>query len=68
MSTKPRAARKPSVKLDAVLGLVNSSIDGWRILERDAGLDASVSVMTVIDELERLKERICLLSKQLPRS
>jgi hypothetical protein len=62
--SKKHAAQRPKVELDSVLELVDSNMVAWRILERDAGPDASVSVMTVIDELERLRECICLLLKR----
>ena len=63
-----QTAKKPVVYLDDVLTTVDRSLDAWRNLEQDAGIDASVSVMSVTDELERLRERICQLANQSPRS
>jgi len=55
-------------KLEQVLALIDGSIDNWRSLERDVGLDAEVSLITVIDELEYLRESICLIVKRPPQS
>ena len=54
--------------LERVLEIIDTSIDGWRNLERDVGLDAVVSIITVIVELERLRESVCHVQKHLPQS
>lgn len=54
--------------LEQVLEIIDTSIDGWRNLERDVGLDAVVSIITVISELERLRESVCHALNRPPRS